>query len=125
MLVAVPNAVNWRQRLRLLRGEFEYERAGVMDETHLRFFTFFTADRYLFARAPQIDCVEKRVDGGVPLWLLRRYLFPRWMSAALDRVGVGLWPNLFGSQVFVKGRKRGAGNRINARGTGIGEGMTS
>jgi hypothetical protein len=102
----VPNVVNWRQRVKLLRGEFEYERTGVMDETHLRFFTFSNADRCLLAQATQIDCVEKRADGSVPLWLLRRYLFPRWLSANLDRVGVRLWPNLFASQVLVKGRKR-------------------
>ncbi len=113
MLIAVPNVVNWRQRFKLLRGEFQYERDGTMDETHLRFFTFFTADQYLFAQVPQIDCVEKRADGSVPLWVLRRYLFPRRLSAALDRVGVRLWPNLFGSQVLLKGRKRGAENLSN------------
>lgn len=106
VLIAVPNVVNWRQRLKLLRGEFQYERDGVMDETHLRFFTFFTADRYLLAQAPEIDCVEKHADGSVPLWVLRRFVFPRRLSAALDRVGVRLWPNLFGSQVLLKGRKR-------------------
>jgi len=110
MLIAVPNVVNWRQRFKLLRGEFQYERDGTMDETHLRFFTFFTADRYLLAQASQIDCVEKRADGSVPLWVLRRYLFPKRLSAALDRTGVHLWPNLFGSQVLLKGRKRGAAN---------------
>jgi 2-polyprenyl-3-methyl-5-hydroxy-6-metoxy-1,4-benzoquinol methylase len=108
MLIAVPNIVNWRQRFKLLRGEFQYERDGIMDETHLRFFTFFTADRYLLAQTPQIDCVEKRADGSVPLWVFRRYCFPRKLSAALDRVGVRLWPNLCGSQVLIKGIKRGA-----------------
>jgi 2-polyprenyl-3-methyl-5-hydroxy-6-metoxy-1,4-benzoquinol methylase len=105
IFIAVPNVVNWRERWKLLLGRFEYEQSGTMDETHLRFFTFHTADRYLLSQAPQLKCVEKRADGSVPLWVFRRYLFPKGLSRALDGIGVRNWPNLFGAQVLIAARK--------------------
>ncbi len=107
MLIAVPNVVSWRQRFNLLLGNFQYEQGGIMDETHLRFFTFFTADQYLLAKATQIACEAKRADGHVPLSVFRRYVFPSRLTEWLDRAGSRAWPNLFGSQVLLKCRKRG------------------
>lgn len=40
MIVSVPNVANIDVRLSLLLGKFEYMRSGILDETHLRFFTF-------------------------------------------------------------------------------------
>jgi 2-polyprenyl-3-methyl-5-hydroxy-6-metoxy-1,4-benzoquinol methylase len=39
IIVSVPNVANIYQRLLLLFGFFSYQEAGVMDKTHLRFFT--------------------------------------------------------------------------------------
>src|SRR5688572_4087398 len=41
-IVAVPNVAVWSMRLRLLRGDFEYADSGLLDRTHLRFFTWHT-----------------------------------------------------------------------------------
>ncbi len=106
LLIAVPNVVSWRQRWKLMLRQFQYEQTGIMDEVRLRFFTFMTADKFLLAQASKLDCLEKRAEGSVPLWILRRYLFPASLSAAIDKLGVRLWPNLFGLQVFIKARKR-------------------
>jgi len=38
-VVSVPNIANFRIRLGLLLGRFEYEDEGILDRTHLRFFT--------------------------------------------------------------------------------------
>ncbi|MDI1353237.1 MAG: class I SAM-dependent methyltransferase [bacterium] len=43
VLVSLPNVANWQIRLSLLLGQFNYKDSGVMDRTHLRFFTFKTA----------------------------------------------------------------------------------
>lgn len=40
VLIAVPNVLYYKNRLRLLTGHFEYEETGIMDRTHLHFFTW-------------------------------------------------------------------------------------
>ncbi|MDD2899710.1 MAG: class I SAM-dependent methyltransferase [Desulfuromonadaceae bacterium] len=40
VIVSVPNIANYSIRLRLLCGEFRYTDTGIMDRTHLRFFTW-------------------------------------------------------------------------------------
>ncbi len=105
IVIAVPNVLNWRTRLQFMAGRFEYESAGILDDTHLRFFTYFTADRYLLADSPELRVVHKSVTGSVPLWWLRRYLFPVSWSKAIDRIGSRIWPNLFGAQVLIKAVK--------------------
>ncbi len=39
IIVSVPNVANWRS-LNLLFGKFDYIRGGILDESHLRFFTY-------------------------------------------------------------------------------------
>ena len=43
LIVSLPNVAVWDNRFRLLLGRFDYRDSGVMDRTHLRFFTFRTA----------------------------------------------------------------------------------
>jgi SAM-dependent methyltransferase len=102
VLIAVPNTLSWATRWRFLRGDFEYTQDGVLDDTHLRFFTYFTADKYLLSKTPGLRLTSKTVSGNVPLWLLRRYVLPGNWSASLDELGCRLWPNLFGSQVLIR-----------------------
>jgi SAM-dependent methyltransferase len=101
-IIAVPNALSYATRLQFLRGDFEYQSDGVLDDTHLRFFTYWTADRYLLGQCSQLKLVSKSVTGSVPLWLLRRYVLPKRWSAYLDALGCRFWPNLFGDQVLIK-----------------------
>jgi 2-polyprenyl-3-methyl-5-hydroxy-6-metoxy-1,4-benzoquinol methylase len=101
-LIAVPNTLSWIMRLQFLRGNFEYQSAGVLDDTHLRFFTYFTADKYLLAKCPDLKLMSKSVTGSVPLWLLRRYILPAKWSESIDSLGCRLWPNLFGDQILIR-----------------------
>lgn len=105
VLIAVPNILSWRMRLRFLTGDFEYESAGVLDDTHLRFFTFFTARKYLLARTPSLTVLREEAEGSVPLWWLRRKLLPSRLTAKIDQWGCRHWPNLFGGQVLISARK--------------------
>ena len=106
VLIAVPNILSWRQRIRFLFGNFEYESAGVMDCTHLRFFTFLTADKYLLNKSSDLKLLSKGVTGSVPLWWLRRYLLPKAWINAIDEWGCSHWPNLFGDQILIKAKKK-------------------
>ncbi len=42
VLISLPNVANIWVRLNLLFGRFNYSRVGILDETHLRFFTLHT-----------------------------------------------------------------------------------
>jgi 2-polyprenyl-3-methyl-5-hydroxy-6-metoxy-1,4-benzoquinol methylase len=57
VLISVPNAVVWTNRLRLLCGRVEYADTGVMDRTHIRFFTFRTAQRLVEAAGCRVERV--------------------------------------------------------------------
>jgi 2-polyprenyl-3-methyl-5-hydroxy-6-metoxy-1,4-benzoquinol methylase len=47
LLVSVPNVANFTVRFALLFGRFNYTERGILDKTHLRFFTVKTARRLL------------------------------------------------------------------------------
>ena len=39
IVVSTPNIANWRIRVNLLFGKFDYQESGILDKTHLRFYT--------------------------------------------------------------------------------------
>lgn len=43
LVVSLPNVANWAVRLGLLAGRFRYTERGILDRTHLRFYTRKTA----------------------------------------------------------------------------------
>src|SRR5262249_60853281 len=40
IVIAVPNVLEWRTRMRFLRGDWSYAEHGILDRTHLKFFTY-------------------------------------------------------------------------------------
>jgi SAM-dependent methyltransferase len=103
LLIAIPNVLTIKNRWRFACGRFEYEESAVMDRTHLRFFTWHTADRYLVNPVVGLTLVTKVAEGAAPLWFLRQIL-PKNLTAALDQGGTRLFPNLFGNQVILDAR---------------------
>lgn len=43
IILSLPNIANWQVRFNLLFGKFNYTDTGIMDNTHLHFYTFKTA----------------------------------------------------------------------------------
>jgi SAM-dependent methyltransferase len=39
LIITTSNVVHWSTRLKLLKGDFSYQQYGILDNTHLRFFT--------------------------------------------------------------------------------------
>jgi methionine biosynthesis protein MetW len=47
LLLSVPNFGHWYVRVRVASGRFDYDRRGILDRTHLRFFTLRSLERLL------------------------------------------------------------------------------
>jgi predicted SAM-dependent methyltransferase len=58
VIVALPNIANWRFRLRLLAGQFEYTDYGVMDRTHTRLYTLKTGRDLLETNGYRVETVD-------------------------------------------------------------------
>lgn len=105
IVIAVPNILEWRSRLRLLRGCWEYEELGSFDRTHLRFFSFDSAPLELLGAHRSQISVERIVgDGGAPLGPLRRLPIFAPLTHALDGLALRGFPNLFAWQAIIVAR---------------------
>lgn len=103
LYVALPNPFFYQNRWNLLRGKCRYEPSGLMDSTHLRWFTFQTGRELLEQSGFRIQ--SAKVEGSLPLAPLRR-IFPGSWVACLDRWGCRQWPGLFGYQMIYTARAR-------------------
>jgi SAM-dependent methyltransferase len=68
-VISVPNIAHWTARRALLRGRFDYTNYGLLDRTHLRFFT--RASAVELARRAGFAVQEERL-AGAPLPLESR-----------------------------------------------------
>jgi len=65
IIVSVPNIAHWTVRLRLLFGRFDYSDGGIMDATHLRWFTRKT----LLAMLAHAGLEASDVHASLGLWM--------------------------------------------------------
>jgi 2-polyprenyl-3-methyl-5-hydroxy-6-metoxy-1,4-benzoquinol methylase len=86
LVVTIPNVANWAMRLRLLAGDFRYTERGILDRTHLRFYTARTVREMLGEAGFRTDELIASVP--VPLVRWRPLL---WLA---HRIG-NLRPSLF------------------------------
>lgn len=58
IFISVPNVANYRVRMNLLIGRFDYTEIGLLDKTHLRFFTLKTAKHLVSDAGLKIDKID-------------------------------------------------------------------
>ena len=101
LLASVPNFAHWYPRLRVVLGLFDYDRRGILDATHIRFFTRRSFEQ-LIDRAG--FAIVRRDATGLPLEVADRGLDESNVSGRLgfirsvDRALVRARPQLFGYQ---------------------------
>ena len=101
VVVSVPNFGHWYPRLRVLLGRFDYDRRGILDQDHVRFFTRRSVERLLQGAGFRI---ERRDSTGLPVEVVDRGAAPggggglRRLVAALDRVLRTVRPEVFAYQ---------------------------
>ena len=113
VVVSVPNIANITVRLSLLFGTFEYSDRGILDKTHLRFFTQKTARRMLEESGYE---VRRSLMSIVPVELIvgvSAHNFWMRMIANAFYILTKLFPTLLGYQcVFVVTPKGAQSNKI-------------
>lgn len=104
LVVALPNVLFYPIRLKALFGRFEYTPHGIMDETHVHFYTFRSGAELLDRHGFQV--LEARASGGFPLWKLRRLLPDSWIER-IHAAAAHCRPGLFGWQLLYLARPAG------------------
>jgi len=104
LLLSLPNVANVSVRLSLLFGRFTYRTRGILDRTHLRFFTRATGRALLEENGYRVASVGATA---MPIELA----FPALGRPPLARLVRGvflaaarLWPTLFGYQFVYEAR---------------------
>lgn len=99
VFASVPNVSHWYPRVRVASGNFDYERRGIFDSGHIRFFSRKSFERMADRAGMR---VRRCSNSGLPVEVTARGgpSPSRLMKAmgAADRVGLALSPNLFSYQ---------------------------
>lgn len=102
LIATVPNFGHWYPRMRVALGRFDYDRRGILDEGHVRFFTRRSFER--LAHDAEL-AVRRREHLGVPVEVLERGApgaEPTEQAETFveraDRVGLTIAPELFAYQ---------------------------
>lgn len=92
LIITTSNIAHWSIRLKILQGKFDYEEYGILDNTHLHFFTIDSFRTLLIDSGYRIDYFSiDSVGGG----------FPR-LSKFFSR----FLPNFFAYQMLIKARSK-------------------
>lgn len=87
MVVTTPNVAHWSMRLSLLKGNFNYSEYGILDNTHLHFFTMETFKQLFIKNNLKIKKVAMDAEGGG---------YPR-----LSILMSNFFPNIFAYQILI------------------------
>ncbi len=95
-VVALPNVAHWSIRLKLLKGEFRYTDYGIMDRTHVTFYTLSSARELLESAGFKITATY--IAGS----FLQNLVCSVWSTAPL------ILPNLLAYEFILLGASQGA-----------------
>jgi methionine biosynthesis protein MetW len=100
VLVSVPNIAHWSSRLKLLRGSFDYTDYGLMDRTHVHFYTVQTGKALLENNGYRVEALY--IGGSLVQNLLNSVA--RKFGKSIDKP---IWPNLLGYELIYVARPMG------------------
>jgi len=92
IIISVPNIANWRKRVQLLFGRFDYQEYGILDSSHIKFFTKKSTEKMIE------DAGYENIKFDLTVGDLNRF------SGLFHSIGM-IWPNLFAFQFFYCCRK--------------------
>jgi predicted TPR repeat methyltransferase len=101
LFVSVPNIANITVRIGLLFGVFEYRDRGILDNTHLRFYTLRTIRQDLQNAGFKVLAIR---GSSVPIRLIAGRFTPEWLLLAGERLltfVTRFWRALFAYQIII------------------------
>jgi 2-polyprenyl-3-methyl-5-hydroxy-6-metoxy-1,4-benzoquinol methylase len=98
-VICVPNMAHWYPRIRSTLGVFDYDQRGILDATHLRFFTRRSLVKLIERRGFAIQRIE---PVGLPLDALGIESTKARALRLTDRLLSNVWPTMFGYQFIVE-----------------------
>jgi glycosyltransferase involved in cell wall biosynthesis len=98
-LFCVPNIAHWYPRGRSALGKFDYDQRGILDSTHLRFFTRKSIQKLVERQGYSIRRTE---TVGLPLDALSVSSSKGKLIRLLDQVLITMWPTMFGYQFIIE-----------------------
>jgi SAM-dependent methyltransferase len=107
IIISVPNVANWVIRLGLLFGKFDAADRGILDRTHLHFFTLRTLEKMI----SEASCrVLEVTPTPVPIQLVFSFTERKFFDAfhALHYALTSSWKTLFAYQFVVTAAPSGA-----------------
>jgi SAM-dependent methyltransferase len=126
VIISLPNVGLWSVRFAHLAGRWEYQETGVLDRTHLRFFTRRSA-RWLMSQAgldetrvlynpglvrPLVPLAKKMLAGdrgsSAPDALLKSRPYQLYLRLVypVERVVASLWPGMLAFQMVFEAERR-------------------
>lgn len=92
LIVALPNLFHYKSRLQLIKGNFNYQDAGLWDNTHFKWYTYKTGQQLLEKNG--FTVTKQFVSGDLPLNSFFSKIFPANFSAklynTLKKISLGL-----------------------------------
>lgn len=104
-IISVPNIANIWVRLNLLMGRFDYTERGILDKTHLRFFTRKTVKKLVNEAGLEILSIQVTP---IPLELVSPFFsssFGRLIHSAFASL-TSITPTILGYQFIVEAKKK-------------------
>ena len=87
LVASIPNVAHWTVRMALLRGNFDYTSTGIMDATHLRWFTRKTVETLFRSADYDIDVLTHTAGA----WMRQYRSFPFSLIEQRRRAAVVNW----------------------------------
>ncbi len=96
-IIALPNIMHYKYRFKLIFGNFKYENTGVMDYTHLRWYTFHSTQKML--KKSGFKITKAFVDGELPFYRITKIL-PKFVSNFSKKILFSISKGFFGMQLI-------------------------
>ena len=84
VVACIPNVQHWSLIVQLLRGDWNYQDEGLLDRTHLRFFTLDSIKQLFAAARLQVYEIQTRANKGAEYEKLQQVITPVLKALAVD-----------------------------------------